>query len=72
MMMSITIPAGTTFTFTSDTTCEICKQVIDVIIPCRPVVNYDAEIGWAHTKCLETQENKKGSTNINAQEIIEK
>lgn len=48
-----TIPAGTTITFTLDTTCEICKQVIGLNIPLRAVVNYDEEIGWAHVKCLE-------------------
>lgn len=57
MDKEITIPAGSTWTFTIDTTCEICKQVIGVNVPLRFVVNYDEVRGFAHEKCLENIEN---------------
>jgi hypothetical protein len=51
----IMLPAGKSFTFMLDTTCEICNHIIGVDVPCKPVVNYDGETGWSHVKCLEMQ-----------------
>ncbi len=59
MDKEIIIPAGTTLTFTLDTTCEICKKVIGVNVPLKPVVNYDKVLGWAHASCTAKQSQPK-------------